>query len=164
MNMFFFFFSSRRRHTRSTRDWSSDVCSSDLLLAEPRAIALDVTRDRDALPDDEGELGRCHIHDLPRCPARLARVRSAGTAVRVRGTGRGRHRLVPRDARACVRVGTRTAVRAGRIIDGSGDVRERATIVVEDGSIADVLGPDATVADANEIDASAKTVMPGFIA
>src|SRR5207249_7512632 len=26
----FFFFSSRRRHTRSKRDWSSDVCSSDL--------------------------------------------------------------------------------------------------------------------------------------
>src|SRR5207253_7825745 len=30
---FFFFFSSRRRHTRWPRDWSSDVCSSDLLLA-----------------------------------------------------------------------------------------------------------------------------------
>src|SRR6266849_10133359 len=28
--LLFFFFSSRRRHTRSTRDWSSDVCSSDL--------------------------------------------------------------------------------------------------------------------------------------
>src|SRR5438874_4901727 len=27
---YFFFFSSRRRHTRSLRDWSSDVCSSDL--------------------------------------------------------------------------------------------------------------------------------------
>src|SRR3989442_3556497 len=27
----FFFFSSRRRHTRCGRDWSSDVCSSDLL-------------------------------------------------------------------------------------------------------------------------------------
>src|SRR2546421_9622689 len=27
-----FFFSSRRRHTRSDRDWSSDVCSSDLVL------------------------------------------------------------------------------------------------------------------------------------
>src|SRR5690606_40024289 len=27
----FFFFSSRRRHTRFSRDWSSDVCSSDLL-------------------------------------------------------------------------------------------------------------------------------------
>src|SRR5699024_11229844 len=26
-----FFFSSRRRHTRSKRDWSSDVCSSDLM-------------------------------------------------------------------------------------------------------------------------------------
>src|SRR5690348_17409344 len=29
--VFFFFFSSRRRHTRWTGDWSSDVCSSDLL-------------------------------------------------------------------------------------------------------------------------------------
>src|SRR5262245_63694034 len=28
---FFFFFSSRRRHTRCLSDWSSDVCSSDLL-------------------------------------------------------------------------------------------------------------------------------------
>src|SRR5437868_15338370 len=28
-----FFFSSRRRHTRSKRDWSSDVCSSDLAAA-----------------------------------------------------------------------------------------------------------------------------------
>src|SRR3712207_7898782 len=28
--MLFFFFSSRRRHTRYWRDWSSDVCSSDL--------------------------------------------------------------------------------------------------------------------------------------
>src|SRR2546429_4120851 len=28
--MLFFFFSSRRRHTRCSRDWSSDVCSSDL--------------------------------------------------------------------------------------------------------------------------------------
>src|SRR2546422_3437593 len=29
----YFFFSSRRRHTRCSRDWSSDVCSSDLDLA-----------------------------------------------------------------------------------------------------------------------------------
>src|SRR5215813_831310 len=28
--LLFFFFSSRRRHTRCGRDWSSDVCSSDL--------------------------------------------------------------------------------------------------------------------------------------
>src|SRR2546430_10635821 len=32
MLLFFFFFSSRRRHTRFDCDWSSDVCSSDLLI------------------------------------------------------------------------------------------------------------------------------------
>src|SRR6266853_4344294 len=32
---FFFFFSSRRRHTRFDCDWSSDVCSSDLLEVRP---------------------------------------------------------------------------------------------------------------------------------
>src|SRR2546421_7244994 len=32
----FFFFSSRRRHTRSDRDWSSDVCSSDLRIRRIR--------------------------------------------------------------------------------------------------------------------------------
>src|SRR5699024_11783782 len=31
-----FFFSSRRRHTRSKRDWSSDVCSSDLKILFPQ--------------------------------------------------------------------------------------------------------------------------------
>src|SRR5438874_1876086 len=33
-----FFFSSRRRHTRSLRDWSSDVCSSDLLIDDSRTV------------------------------------------------------------------------------------------------------------------------------
>src|SRR2546426_2486575 len=32
MILYFFFFSSRRRHTRLQGDWSSDVCSSDLML------------------------------------------------------------------------------------------------------------------------------------
>src|SRR6266496_4219940 len=32
---YLFFFSSRRRHTRSLRDWSSDVCSSDLSRLAP---------------------------------------------------------------------------------------------------------------------------------
>src|SRR5699024_2886565 len=36
--LFVFFFSSRRRHTRSKRDWSSDVCSSDLLVGIAYAI------------------------------------------------------------------------------------------------------------------------------
>src|SRR5271165_16049 len=35
MFIFFFFFSSRRRHTRFSRDWSSDVCSSDLSRRSP---------------------------------------------------------------------------------------------------------------------------------
>src|SRR5690606_14465626 len=33
-----FFFSSRRRHTRFSRDWSSDVCSSDLMMFYSRRI------------------------------------------------------------------------------------------------------------------------------
>src|SRR5690606_40539294 len=33
----FFFFSSRRRHTRFSRDWSSDVCSSDLNFRRTRS-------------------------------------------------------------------------------------------------------------------------------
>src|SRR3989442_11796577 len=39
--MSFFFFSSRRRHTRCGRDWSSDVCSSDLLVGAPGQHHLD---------------------------------------------------------------------------------------------------------------------------
>src|SRR6266436_6461923 len=39
--MGFFFFSSRRRHTRCSRDWSSDVCSSDLGLGVAPQVALD---------------------------------------------------------------------------------------------------------------------------
>src|SRR6266498_2236538 len=39
--LFFFFFSSRRRHTRCGRDWSSDVCSSDLsLFCLPTSVGL----------------------------------------------------------------------------------------------------------------------------
>src|SRR5690606_39887294 len=42
----FFFFSSRRRHTRFSRDWSSDVCSSDLglTLDQPHLSALSLER------------------------------------------------------------------------------------------------------------------------
>src|SRR2546422_4583480 len=36
----FFFFSSRRRHTRCSRDWSSDVCSSDLTLTMTAALGV----------------------------------------------------------------------------------------------------------------------------
>src|SRR5699024_1275424 len=42
--LFFFFFSSRRRHTRSKRDWSSDVCSSDLTLGNEVDLCLELHR------------------------------------------------------------------------------------------------------------------------
>src|SRR5207249_9005554 len=41
-----FFFSSRRRHTRSKRDWSSDVCSSDLGRVQTVALRLIVEREQ----------------------------------------------------------------------------------------------------------------------
>src|SRR5216684_7374210 len=53
---FFFFFSSRRRHTRCSRDWSSDVCSSDLV-----GRALDRCARRGA--PVSASLGR-HANDL----------------------------------------------------------------------------------------------------
>src|SRR3712207_9428540 len=56
-----FFFSSRRRHTRYWRDWSSDVCSSDLMLARTDpAVAELVWQTLDRMvatdPDDTGGL------------------------------------------------------------------------------------------------------------
>src|SRR5438067_8693723 len=42
-----FFFSSRRRHTRSKRDWSSDVCSSDLFSLPDGRVEVEVDADAD---------------------------------------------------------------------------------------------------------------------
>src|SRR5207253_6212551 len=43
-----FFFSSRRRHTRWPRDWSSDVCSSDLAAPAPAGPPAETTSPADA--------------------------------------------------------------------------------------------------------------------
>src|SRR2546429_2395192 len=40
-SIFLFFFSSRRRHTRCSRDWSSDVCSSDLISTGANSLYYD---------------------------------------------------------------------------------------------------------------------------
>src|SRR5215813_11288128 len=48
----FFFFSSRRRHTRCGRDWSSDVCSSDL--GRARSLEEQVAGPIEA-PDEMGQ-------------------------------------------------------------------------------------------------------------
>src|SRR5215475_7196968 len=46
----YFFFSSRRRHTRCSRDWSSDVCSSDLRRVTTTSAGSASTRPRRAAP------------------------------------------------------------------------------------------------------------------
>src|SRR5690606_39626120 len=48
-----FFFSSRRRHTRFSRDWSSDVCSSDLALQAQQREKGDIPTGH-ALHDERG--------------------------------------------------------------------------------------------------------------
>src|SRR2546422_9885214 len=53
----FFFFSSRRRHTRCSRDWSSDVCSSEYEIAHIDGAVLMPLGE---LPDRLGELDGHH--------------------------------------------------------------------------------------------------------
>src|SRR6266508_4955434 len=63
----FFFFSSRRRHTRWPRDWSSDVCSSDLR-AELEVVQMDVTRHLSSFYEPLlTELGVTRSKDLWKC-------------------------------------------------------------------------------------------------
>src|SRR5690606_40491912 len=51
---YLFFFSSRRRHTRFSRDWSSDVCSSDLSINILQASLLAMSRAAEALSHAPG--------------------------------------------------------------------------------------------------------------
>src|SRR5216684_1227226 len=80
MYMFIFFFSSRRRHTRCSRDWSSDVCSSDLNGPEAGVWVIAETTElptkyaKMVVTDDQG---RYVIPDLP----------AAAYSVWVRGYG-----------------------------------------------------------------------------
>src|SRR5256885_9751823 len=52
----FFFFSSRRRHTRLQGDWSSDVCSSDLVLEAQHGLF-----GQDGVDDGERSLAVGHV-------------------------------------------------------------------------------------------------------
>src|SRR5256886_13390782 len=70
----FFFFSSRRRHTRFDCDWSSDVCSSDLLtvtLALPASARPGVYQVKAAAgANRERSEGSLAINDYPHIRAR----------------------------------------------------------------------------------------------
>ena len=48
-NDIFFFFSSRRRHTICSRDWSSDVCSSDLSSTDATITNISIKEKQDYL-------------------------------------------------------------------------------------------------------------------
>src|SRR5206468_8451028 len=90
----FFFFSSRRRHTRSDRDWSSDVCSSDLLEGYDRDVRTGVRgrilRGRDLQAKaEESAAGRLSI-PCWRCGGQLELKRGPG---RFAGEGPGRPRV-----------------------------------------------------------------------
>src|SRR5690606_16044027 len=78
----FFFFSSRRRHTRFSRDWSSDVCSSDLVLDRAREVLSASGK----VPSEEETLVRAledllEKRDPMRKAARAAQRKVASTAV-----------------------------------------------------------------------------------
>src|SRR5699024_6857608 len=60
----FFFFSSRRRHTRSKRDWSSDVCSSDLNIKEELNDMEKLYEGLDQIYDEIVEIRR-YLHQNP---------------------------------------------------------------------------------------------------
>src|SRR6266702_5367456 len=77
--VFFFFFSSRRRHTSWPRDWSSDVCSSDLRIDVELAteqVLVDEDRPADTEPDGRLDIAskiRRRVDDLHAAPAEHVR-------------------------------------------------------------------------------------------
>src|SRR3712207_9156205 len=59
----FFFFSSRRRHTRYWRDWSSDVCSSDL---DKAGVVEELCADFITVMADDGSRQTYRLHKFRR--------------------------------------------------------------------------------------------------
>src|SRR5437763_14991085 len=82
--LFFFFFSSRRRHTRYIGDWSSDVCSSDLVSLRPNAATASGAKSANAslIPS---RLRRMSAHESPICRhSRRSEERRVGKEWRAR--------------------------------------------------------------------------------
>src|SRR5690606_40223042 len=84
----FFFFSSRRRHTRFSRDWSSDVCSSDLVALLPRLVG----HARELQQVLEHNAHRGGIANYETSQLAPLRVGELGDLEELRGTRDGAHR------------------------------------------------------------------------
>src|SRR5699024_11600827 len=82
----YFFFSSRRRHTRSKRDWSSDVCSSDLRERDSVKTAGRPSKDGTAL---RRAAGVCRRVEIPQGAGSRLRLRSPGKIGRASCRERG---------------------------------------------------------------------------
>src|SRR5204863_7540858 len=101
----FFFFSSRRRHTRSLRDWSSDVCSSDLNYADarnPNNFRRERLRRRGAATRERTAIGDFDLHFVQRkLGAEFAEeiLRSALQFLRSRADHSNGGNLIPRRAK-----------------------------------------------------------------
>src|SRR5216683_3800914 len=116
VSSFCFFFSSRRRHTRSDRDWSSDVCSSDLAL--PQSLWQTVRPPRRAAT---GGGARRTVH-------RQGELRQRAAGARVLDhrlpDGDGRHVLGPDPRRQSQQGGLETDRLPRRDRGASGERRE----------------------------------------
>src|SRR5690606_40352040 len=73
-----FFFSSRRRHTRFSRDWSSDVCSSDLVGRDQLDIAVGEGRVQQAMEDIGVVVGEVMVHEGNAHTLTVALIRRTG--------------------------------------------------------------------------------------
>src|SRR6266508_872227 len=132
----FFFFSSRRRHTSWPRDWSSDVCSSDLSLPFAHAVRrtwgrlgwpsterlvgpFDVLHFTDWLvPPQRGGVRATMIHDLG--PLRFPEKLHPRT-VRM-------HTRTAREARRCDVVFVNSEFTAADVVERAGVARERIRV------------------------------------
>src|SRR5690625_7409361 len=82
--IFIFFFSSRRRHTRWPRDWSSDVCSSDLTYGQAPSYGQVSPAPSYGAPSPSPGYGQAPASPAPWSPAQgspgMGRTASTGRA------------------------------------------------------------------------------------
>src|SRR6266508_3117592 len=162
---FFFFFSSRRRHTRWPRDWSSDVCSSDLADPGPGQAGRGGARDPGAgdgrghrrrgavgLQDDgrgpgQGELGGVRVLPAGRAGGtvrgRVAPDRRRGGGGRARVPAAGGPDQGPGEVRRRVDLDDRAGVGADGASGGAGGGGDRGPRRTVERTAPGLRGPEA---------------------